>query len=175
MIFKKIFYYLVVVFCVLLCIQCNVTYNFTGGDVGDAKTFQVRFIQNRASESPGSIIQPQLDRDFTRALENLITNQSPLNLVSENGDLLYEGEIVEYRIAPMTATADQKAEQNRLTMAVNIRFFNNKKENVDFEKRFSFIYDFPGTAQLNSVKTEAHEALFERILQDIFNESLANW
>jgi hypothetical protein len=39
-------------------------------------------------------------------------------------DLTYEGEIVDYRISPMTATADQQASQNRLKIRVNI---SNKK------------------------------------------------
>jgi hypothetical protein len=36
-------------------------------------------------------------------------NQTNLNLVKSGGDLVYEGEIVDYRISPMTATADQQA------------------------------------------------------------------
>ena len=35
-------------------------------------------------------------------------------MVQSNGDLLYEGEIVEYRVSPMTATSDLNAAQNRL-------------------------------------------------------------
>jgi hypothetical protein len=75
----------------------------------------------------------------------------------------------------MTATANQTAAQNRLNMAVNVRFYNNTKEDSNFEKRFSFFYDFPATSLLESVKAEAHEVLFERITQDIFNASLADW
>jgi len=89
--------------------------------------------------------------------------------------LVYEGEIIEYRIAPMTATAEQTAAQNRLTIGVNVRFFNNTKEDVDFEKRFSFFFDFPASSLLASVKSEAHEVIFERITQDIFNASLGDW
>lgn len=150
-------------------------YTFTGADVGEAKTFQVNFFQNYADQSPGSTIEPGLDRDFTNSLQDLVNNLTSLSLTNNNGDLVYEGEIVEYRVSPMTATANQTAAQNRLTMTVNVRFFNNKKEDSDFEQRFSFFYDFPGTSLLESVKSEAHEALFERITQDIFNKSLADW
>jgi len=108
-------------------------------------------------------------------LEDLITNLTSLNLTNNNGDLLYEGEIVEYRVAPMTATSNQTAAQNRLTMSVAVRFYNKTKEDADFERRFSFFYDFDANQLLESVKSEAHEALFERITQDIFNASLADW
>ncbi|MEG3656693.1 LptE family protein [Arenibacter palladensis] len=150
-------------------------YNFTGGDVGTAKTFQVNYFQNYASQNPGSTFEPGMDRDFTLALQDYIMNQTSLDLVKSNGDLLYEGEIVEYRISPMSATSAQTAAQNRLSIAVNVRFFNNTKEDVDFEQRFSFFYDYPATSQLATVKDEAHEEIFERITQDIFNKSLADW
>ncbi|MDX1332547.1 MAG: LptE family protein [Robiginitalea sp.] len=150
-------------------------YNFTGGDVGSAQTFQVNYFQNYATQSPGSTFDPGLDRDFTLALQDLILTQTSLDLVSSGGDLLYEGEIVEYRVSPMTATAEQRAAQNRLTMSVNVRFYNNTKEDANFEQRFSFFYDYPATSQLASVRDEAHREIFERINQEIFNRSLADW
>ena len=150
-------------------------YNFTGGDVGTAETFQVNYFQNYATQSPGSTFDPALDRDFTIALQNLIVTQTSLDLVTSNGDLLYEGEIVEYRVSPMTATAEQRAAQNRLTMSVNVRFFNRTKEDADFEQRFSFFFDYDANSQLASVRDEAHEEIFDRINQEIFNRSLADW
>ena len=160
---------------VCLCLSGCGAYNFTGGDVGTAETFQVNYFQNYATQSPGSTFDPALDRDFTIALQNLIVTQTSLDLVTSNGDLLYEGEIVEYRVSPMTATAEQRAAQNRLTMSVNVRFFNRTKEDSDFEQRFSFFFDYDANSQLASVRDEAHEEIFDRINQEIFNRSLADW
>jgi hypothetical protein len=150
---------------------CTVKYNFTGTGKIDAETFQVNYFQNNAD-----ILEPGIERTFTRELQDLIQNQTNLSLTNSGGDLLYEGEITQYRISPMTATADQKASQNRLSITVNVRFTNKKKEEDDFEKPFSFYYDFPGDelptgATLNA----ALDVIFERITQDIFNESLAKW
>ncbi|BDU24917.1 LptE family protein [Flavobacterium sp. GSB-24] len=149
---------------------CSV-YNFTGTGKIDAKTFQVNFFQNNAD-----LVEPGIDRTFTLALQDLIMNQTNLNLVSNGGDLKYEGEITDYRITPMTATADQQAAQNRLSIRINVRFSNKKKETDDFEKSFEFYYDFPGRdLPTGSVLNEAIRVIFERITQDIFNESLAKW
>ena len=110
------------------------------------------------------------------ALQDLILNQTNLDLVKSNGDIFYEGEIVEYRISPTTATASNTAAQNRLTIGINVRFVNKNDEEADFEKRFSFFFDFPGSAQLvGSQKTTAIEEIFVRITQDVVNASLANW
>ena len=146
-------------------------YNFTGTGKIDAKTFQVNFFQNNAE-----LIEPGIDRTFTLTLQDLIQNQTNLNLVKNGGDLTYEGEIVDYRISPMTATADQQASQNRLKIRINVRFINQKTEKDNFEKTFEFFYDYPATAQLNgNTLNKALDEIFERITQDIFNESLAKW
>ncbi|MEG2100797.1 LptE family protein [Flavobacterium sp. FlaQc-28] len=154
---------------------CGV-YNFTGTGAIDAKTFQVNFFQNNAD-----LIEPGIDRQFTLALQDLIQNQTNLNLVSTGGELTYEGEIVDYRITPMTATAvtptgDVGAAQNRLTIRINVRFTNKKKETDDFERTFEFYFDFPGNElPTGSVLNTAIQTIFERITQDVFNESLAKW
>jgi hypothetical protein len=150
--------------------SCSV-YNFTGTGKIDAETFQVNFFQNNAE-----LIEPGLDRTFTLNLQDLIINQTNLNLVKTGADLTYEGEIVDYRVSPMTATADQQASQNRLTIRINVRFTNRKKETDNFEKTFDFFYDYPATQQLTGATLNtAVETIFERITQDIFNESLAKW
>ncbi|MFX0558512.1 LptE family protein [Maribacter sp. CXY002] len=166
---------LTLLFSSLLLNSCGI-YNFTGGNVGDAQTFQVNYFQNYATQSPGSTFEPGMDRDFTLALQDRILNQTSLDLVNNgNADLLYEGEITEYRISPMSATAQQTANQNRLSIRVKVRFYNKTKEDADFEQSFSFFYDYPANSQLAAVKSEAHEVIFERITQDIFNTSLADW
>ncbi len=144
-------------------------YSFTGVNT-TAETFQVNFFRNEAP-----IVEPGLDYDFTNALQDLIVNQTNLQLVNRNADLIYEGEITDYRVSPMSATADQTAAQNRLTIGVNVRFFNADNPEEDFERKFSFFYDYPAATQLVTVKQTAHEEIFERITQDIFNETLANW
>ena len=159
-------------FLILLFVtnSCNV-YNFTGTGKIDAKTFQVNFFPNNAE-----LIEPGIDRTFTLELQDLIQNQTNLNLVKTGGDLTYEGEIVDYRISPMTATADQQASQNRLTIRINVRFTNKSKETDNFEKTFDFYYDYPADQQLNGeTLNKALKEIFERITQDIFNESLAKW
>lgn len=166
---KNIFYLYTILFLLTLS-SCSV-YNFTGTGKIDAKTFQVNFFQNNAE-----IIEPGIDRTFTLTLQDLIQNQTNLNLVKNGADLTYEGEIVDYRISPMTATADQQASQNRLKIRVNVRFTNKKTEKDDFEKTFEFFYDYPATSQLNgTILNKALDDIFERITQDIFNESLAKW
>jgi hypothetical protein len=76
----------------------------------------------------------------------------------------------------MTATADQRAAQNRLKIRINVRFTNKNKETDNFEKPFEFFYDYPADQQLTgSTLSTGLKEIFDRISQDIFNESLAKW
>jgi len=160
-------------FIVSIIFQGCGSYSFTGADIDYAtiKTFQVNYFLNNAP-----IVEPGIDRTFTIQLQDLLLNQTNLDLVNTNGDLIFEGEIVEYYIAPITATSQNTAAQNRLTISINVRFYNTKEELKDFEKRFSFYFDYNGSTQLTgSQRDEAIDVIYERITQDIFNASLANW
>lgn len=166
---KKIQYILLATVFLLLN-SCGI-YNFTGTGKIDAKTYQVNYFQN-VSE----LVEPGIERDFTLKLQDLIQNQTNLTLTNTNGDLVYEGEITDFRIAPMTATADLTAAQNRLSITVNLRFTNKKKPDEHLEKKFSFYYDYPANQQLiGSQRKAALTEIFERITQDMFNETLAKW
>ena len=166
---------LIVIICSITPISCGI-YSFTGSSIPiGVETFQVDYFENTAGGKPGSTIEPGLDRDFTIALQDLIVNQTSLNLVNDGGDIIYSGEIVEYSVTPMAATAEIKAAQNRLSMSVMVSYENMLNEEDNIEKRFSFYYDFPGNLQVYDIKDSALEEIFERITQDIFNETLAKW
>ncbi len=166
---------LLILFLLINTQSCGI-YSFTGASIPPGvTTFQVNFFENLAGNRPGSTVEPGLDNDFTNALQDIIINQTNLNLVSEGGELIYEGEITKYSVTPMAATAEITAAQNRLEMSVDFRFFNIKKEDDDFEKKYSFFYDFPAELQVYDVIDSAHKEIFDRITQDIFNDTLAKW
>lgn len=167
----KTYKYILFIVTTITLVGCG-PYSFTGASISsDVKTFQVNYFQNSAI-----LVEPGLDRDFTNSLTDLLLNQTNLDLVKSNGDLVYEGEITEYRISPTTATANNTAAQNRLSMTVNVRFFNKKNDEDEFEQRFSFFYDYAGSALLVGAQKDAALAeIFERLTQDIFNASLAKW
>jgi hypothetical protein len=167
---KKTLHILTLIISTTLIVSCGV-YSFTGGDTGKAKTIQIDFFRNNAP-----LVEPSLSQKFTQDLQDLFLRQTNLSLVSSNGDLRFEGEITEYRIAPMSATAQQTAAQNRLTITVNVRYFNKFEEKDNFEKPFSFYYDYPATSQLTGGTLDtAFNEIIERITQNIFNASVAKW
>ena len=174
MIRNKLIYAITILFFIGLK-SCGI-YSFTGASIPPGvTTFQVNFFENQAGNRPGSTVEPGLDNDFTNALQDIIMNQTNLNLVSKDGQLIYEGEITEYSVTPMTATSQNTAAQNRLKMSVALRYFNSKNEDDNLKKTYSFFYDFPADLQVYDVIDTAHKEIFDRITQDIFNDTLAKW
>ncbi len=170
---KKLQHIAVILIASILLQGCG-AYSFSGISISpETKTFQVNFFQNQSPR-----IFPGADQTFTNQLQDLINNQTNLSLTTSGGDILYEGEIVQDYVSPNTATSDisgTPAAQNRLTIAVNMRFFDSKDSTKDMEQRFSFFFDYPASTSENDIRDEALQVIFERITQDIFNATLARW
>ena len=167
---KQLIYIFLFLATSITFISCG-AYSFTGGNTGDAKTIQINYFRNEAT-----FVEPTLSQVFTQELQDLFTRQTNLTLTNNNGDLLFEGEITDWRETPMSANADQTASQTRLTVSINVRFTNKLNEKDDFEKRFSHYYDFDASEQLvGTILEAALEEINDRITNDIFNASVAKW
>ncbi|WP_223548761.1 LPS assembly lipoprotein LptE [Aestuariivivens sp. NBU2969] len=167
----KLLKYILLPLIIITSFGCKVQYGFTQPSSIDAETFQVNRFENTSL-----LFEPGLDLLFQNTLQDLIQDQTNYKLETTNADLVFEGEITDYRISPTTATSDNRAAQNRLTISVKVRFYNRNNEEDDLEQTFSFFYDYPGGAQLiGAQKTTAHEEIFDRITQDIINATLARW
>ena len=156
----------------LLSMQSCGIYSFGGVTLDERiKTVQIDYFPNNAP-----LVEPTLSQALTIALQDLFVSQTNLDLTNSGGDIIFEGEITGYRINPMTATSQQTAAQNRLTITVNVRYFNKYEEDNDFERSFSFYHDYDANAQLTGgVLDDAFSVILERITQDIFNASVAKW
>ena len=160
---------LIIVSALVLC-SCGI-YSFTGASIpAEAKTVSVQYFPNNAD-----LVQPMLSSTITNTLRDYFMNQTTLNEVPQNGDLAIEGEIIGYSTAPPAITGNQTAALNRLTITVNVRFFNKYDENKNFEQRFSQYEDYPSNMDLNSVQETLIETICEKLCEDIFNKAVVNW
>lgn len=152
-------------------IGCKINYTFSGASYSaDVQTFNVAFFQNQAP-----LVNPSLSNVFTEALKDRINNQTKLKLISSNGDLQYEGEIVNYTVAPQTISGNETAALNRLTISVRVKFTNTKNANQNFDRTFSQFADYEATKSFQSVEDELIREIVDKLTQDIFNASLVNW
>jgi hypothetical protein len=116
-----------------------------------------------------------LSPTFTETLQDEFVNQTNLELVPRNGDLALEGEIVDYKTSPVAIQGDQTAALNRLTISVNVRFYNRFEPDKDFEQKFTQFIEYDSQTDLAAVQDEYITTLTGMIANDVFNKAVINW
>jgi hypothetical protein len=150
---------------------CKISYSFTGASIApNVKTFSVYYFANRAR-----LVNPNLSQQFTDGLQERLVRQTSLNQITENGDLEFSGQVTEYDVRPMNIVQGDLAAQNRLTIAVKVKFTNNKDHEQDWEKTFTAYEDFDSNSALSSVEDSLVPEIIKKLTDDIFNASIANW
>ncbi len=161
----------VVAIIVSIAPSCKVSYSFTGANLSpEVKTFAVYYFPNRAR-----LVNPTLSQNFTEKLREKLQRQTSLNEMSENGDIEFEGQITGYDFRPMAVQKDDMSSQTRLTITLKLKYTNHKVPDDDFEKNFSAYEDFDSSLPISSVEDELTEAIIEKLTEDIFNATIANW
>lgn len=152
-------------------VGCKVTYSLSGASIpANAKTVSIPYFPNNAT-----LVSPTLSATLTDELQTRFTNQTKLELVPENGDLAFEGEITNYSVQPVAVTSNDVAAENRLTITVKVKFTNRIDPTFDFNKSFSAFQQHPSSSDLSSVEGALIPELVSQLVDDIFNAAVANW
>ena len=112
----------------------------------------------------------------SEALQEKFRRFTRLELIEEEGDLEVVGAVVGYDVRATAITATEQAAQNRLTVSVKVSFTNRKYPEESFpEKSFSAYADFDATQTLDAVEATLCDEIVEKLCEDIFNGTVANW
>ena len=141
--------------------SCGI-YSFTGTSIQpDVKTITINYFEYKALK-----VNPSLANQMTEALRDKFTKLTKLEQVDMDGDLEIEAAITGY---------DVKA-QNRLTVSVKVSFTNRKHSEDDFpDKSFSAYADFDSSLSLDSMEAQLCDEIVEKLCDDIFNATVAQW
>ena len=155
----------------IIAFSCKVSYSFKGAVLSDdLKTIEIRdfLIQTAYVYAPmGQVLNERIKDVFTR--------NTKLQNTTVNPDVELEGEIVRFDLAPIAAQQDGFAAQTRLTMAVKIRFRNNKDSRKDKEETISAYRDFDSNQMLTDVQDQLIDELTKEIVDQIFNITMMDW
>jgi len=168
--------YLLLILPVILLTTCAKAprLTFTGATVPPgAESFSVENFINDAADGPAD-----LGIRFTEELREYFQRNTPLNTVVGAGDLQFSGVISRYELRPVSAgaTATQGAQLQRLTIAVKYDYIVVPNDDLSIENgSASQFADFPATQNLADVEDELIDEIFEQIIFDIFNRTLADW
>lgn len=150
--------------------SCGI-YSFSGTSIQpDVKTVTIDYVEYKALK-----VNPMLSTQITEALKEKFRKLTKLEEVEMDGDLVLHAEVIGYDVSATSITADEVAAQNRLTVNLKVEFTNRKYPEDDFDKNFSAYADFDATQLLDSVQDSLCEEIVEKLVEDIFNASVAQW
>jgi hypothetical protein len=147
-------------------------YSFSGTSIqNDVETINIDYFEYKAQK-----VNPSLSNDLTEAIRTRFRRMTRLEQVEQDGDLEITGEVTGYSVAAAAVSAQEIATQNRLTVTVRVNFSNRKYPEDDFEgKSFSAYADYDSTNSLDAVESSLCAEIVEKLVEDIFNATVAQW
>lgn len=154
---------------------CGV-YSFSGAATS-AKTISVEPFFNNTDLAPANI-----GATFTNKVKDYYQQNSSLRVIESSGELHIEGIVSDYRINAMAPVSTgnpndpNTAALSRLTIAVRVTFEDSLEPKNNFKDRtFSFFKDFDNNLNFTTIQEDLEKSIFDQILIDIFNATVANW
>ena len=98
-----------------------------------------------------------------------------LEQVDLDGDLEIEGAITGYDVQATAVTADEVAARNKLNVTVKITFTNRLYPEDNLEQNFSASEEYDSMQSLDAVQETLCAEIVKKLVEDIFNATVAQW
>lgn len=163
--------FLVLAALMLSVCSCGI-YSFSGTSIQpDVNTITIGYFEYRAMK-----VNPSLSNELTEAIRTRFRRMTRLEQVDTDGDLEITGEVTGYTVAASAVAAGDVASKNRLTITVKVSFTNRKYPEDNFEdKNFSGYADYDSTLSLDAVEAGLTTEIVDKLVEDIFNATVAQW
>jgi hypothetical protein len=150
---------------------CKVSYSFSGTSIqADVKTICIEPVVNKATK-----INPSLANQLTEELNDKYRKLTRLEQVTEDGDLNLIVTIESYDVRATAVTAEEVAAMNRLTVTCKVVFTNILHEEDNLEQSFAAYEDYDSNNSLDMVENQLCESIIKKLVDDIFNATVAQW
>ena len=118
---------------------------------------------------------PTISQKFTEKLRDVVSSQTNLALMKQNGDLQFEGSIIDYNVAPVAIQSGDQAALNRLTVTVKVKYSNKFDATKNFDQSFSRFADFEASKTISAIENDLLTEINRQLTEDIFNKAFNNW
>ena len=146
-------------------------YTFSGASISpEIKNIKINYFINEAEN-----FKANLDRDITQKLTDFIIEQTDLSVNNDNYEIEINGKIISYDITPISISSNDFANQNRLSISVNIDFKNYINEKENYNQKFTRYVDYKSDQNIEEIESELNDQIIEEICIDIFNKTFVNW
>lgn len=147
-------------------------YSFSGTSIQpDVNTITINYFEYKALK-----VNPSLSNDLTESLKTQFRKMTRLEQVDLDGDLEITGTVTGYDVQATAITANEVAARNKLTVTISVTFENRKYPEDNFEnKNFSAFAEFDSSQSLDAVESTICQEIIEKLIDDIFNATVAQW
>lgn len=160
----------IILLAALALSSCGI-YSFSGTSIQpDVKTITINYFEYKAMK-----VNPSLSNDLTEALRNQFRKMTRLEQVDMDGDMEITGEVTGYDVTAAAVTANEVAARNKLTVTVKVQFSDKLHPEEDFDKSFSAYSEYDSSSSLDAVESTLCAEIIDKIVEDIFNASVAQW
>lgn len=148
-------------------------YGFTGASIpSHLETIAIPIAQDNTSSPLNT-----MGSDLTGLLTDRFVDRTSLSLTTNDSgaDALLSARIQRYRNRPTGVSGDERATTNEVTIAVQVRYVDQKRDSVLVDQSFrgASSYD-PVEAGLQGERQAAQNAL-QNVADDIFSTATSNW
>jgi len=146
--------------------------SFSGTSIEpDVNTIEIGFFGYKAEK-----VNPNLSNDMTEALRSQFRRMTRLEQVDQDGDLVITGDITSYEFSTQAVSAEEKAARNKLTISASVTFENVKHPDSNFSKKsFSAYEDYDADRTIEEVESTLCKQIIDKIVEEIFNATVAQW
>lgn len=164
--------FIIAILCCLIPASCSISYKFNGSaiDYNIYKTVHVGNFPIRAA-----LVYPPLQQTFENELLDYINRNTRLQTTDGPSDISIDGEITSYSLSPQAVTEDAYASQTRLTIAVRVRYTDQKDDRKSIDQTFTAYRDFDSSVMLTDVQDDLCEQISKELVELIFNATLGDW
>ncbi len=166
--------YITYLILITLFFGCSIPkFSFKPAGKGNQKDIPASTIQIDFFENNSALASSTVSASFTEGLRDLMQAQTSLDLVSENGEVVFSGNIKDYKITPVNIQAgSESAAQNRLTMVVVVNEYFPLNDSLPMNNHsFSAFVDYNSNDDFNSIEETLIESLNYQLTQDIFDKA----
>lgn len=167
----KLIYYISILFLLSSCWPKSISFQ-DGSMPEEWKTFNIKTLELTAPNAPTSY-----SAILTEKLKDGIQNNTKLFINPKLGSeqILIEGIINNYNIAPIAIQQGDNAAKNRLTISVNFTIFVKAPKEDKMTLSCVRFADYDSNDDFTSIETDLLEEINKQIVSDVINKLFSNW
>lgn len=159
--------------CTILQSGCRFGFGFSPGPGAQNANLQTIAVQTFSNEA--ELVVAYLAQEFTESLQDEFLRRSRLTLTTGQADVELSGTIINYSVTPAAISSGETAAQNRLTIAVRVKYENRVETSESWETTFTKFSDFDASQDFASVERDLITEVNDQLVAAIFNEVFGKW